>query len=147
MALNNNKMKSKNDFNTQEEYRQYLFTYYCPTCLLSVSQSGLGGTNQYVAATNLAKELVDAVAPLEKDIPHPMKAIKPTEHLLEEIASQNSRNKIEALQRISDRYIPQKEVDKLVEANKRWYEMHIEIKGTGSNRTTTTNPEVEGDMS
>ncbi len=112
-------MKSKQDFKTQEEYREYLFQYYCPTCLLSVSHSGLGGINQYVAATNIAKELVNAVAPLEKDIPHP----------------KSSTTREEALKRI----IPQEEFDKVVEANKRWYEKFK------ANRTT--NPEVEGDMS
>lgn len=111
-------MKSKQDFKTQEEYREYLFQYYCPICLLSVSQSYLGGTNQYVAATNLAKELVNAVAPLEKDIPHPIKTSR---------------------EEVLERIIPQQEFDKVVEANRRWYE---KFKSNG-----TTNPEIEGDMS
>jgi hypothetical protein len=112
-------MKSKQEFKSQEDYREYLFHYYSPTCLLSISQGGLGGINKYIAATNLAKDLVNAVAPLEKDIPHPMVT-----------------NKQEALKRI----IPQEEFDKVVEANKRWYEKYR------ANRTTV-NPEVEGDMS
>lgn len=113
-------MKSRQEFKTHEEYREYLFQYYCPICLLSVSQSGLGGTNQYVAATNLAKELVNAVAPLEKDIPHP----------------KSSTTREEALKRI----IPQTEFDSVVEANRRWYEKNVANK-------ITVNPEAEGDMS
>jgi hypothetical protein len=111
-------MKSRQDFNTQEEYREYLFQYYCPVCLLANSQSGLGGINKYIAATNLAKELVNAVAPLEKDIPHPI------------------TTREEALKRI----IPQKEFDSVVEANKIWYEKNVANK-------ITVNPEAEGDMS
>jgi hypothetical protein len=115
-------MKSKQEFNTQEEYREYLFQYYCPTCLLSVSHSALGGVNQYIAATNLAKELVNAVAPLEKDIPHPMKTSR---------------------EEVLERIIPQQEYDRVVEANRKWYELH---RGIGSNKVVT-NPEIEGDMS
>lgn len=132
-------MKSRNDFNTKAEYKEYLYAYYSPICLQSISNVGMVElSTMFTSAMDMAKKMVEAISPEDKEIPLKNNARPVFVSKLEELVAQNSRNKEEALQRIFDRRVSDEEIEKLVEANKRWYENHIEKKGTGSNATNTT---------
>ena len=57
-------MKAKNDFVSEESYREYLQNYYIPSCLCSLSNSGiLGGKNLERAAINMSKDIVEVILP------------------------------------------------------------------------------------
>ena len=144
-------MKSRNDFNTKAEYKEYLYAYYSPICLQSISNVGMVElSTMFTSAMDMAKKMVEAISPEDKEIPLKSNAkpvlVSKLEELVAQNSAQNNKNKIEALERIYDRRISDGEIEKLVEANRKWYETHIEKKGTGSNVTTTTNPETKGDI-
>ena len=57
-------MKAKNDFISEESYREYLVSYYIPSCLYALNNSsGLGGKSLEKVAIAMAKDIVDTILP------------------------------------------------------------------------------------
>ena len=57
-------MKAKNDFISEESYREYLVSYYIPSCLYALNNSGgLGGKSLEKIAIAMAKDIVDTILP------------------------------------------------------------------------------------
>jgi hypothetical protein len=57
-------MKAKNDFVSEESYREYLVNYYIPSCLYAINNSGgLGGKSLERMAIAMARDIVDTILP------------------------------------------------------------------------------------
>ena len=57
-------MKAKNDFISEESYREYLVAYYIPSCLYALNNSsGLGGKSLEKVAIAMAKDIIDTILP------------------------------------------------------------------------------------
>lgn len=173
-------MKSREDFKTKADFKEYLFQVYSPICLQSVGNSGLlGGTSPYIAAVRMARDMVEAVVPEDMAIPHPMKDngykeavgegnVKPTQvewisgetpHYITEYSTEKGidgkdyvkekefveyKIKSESILKkgeiLEARLIPQSEVDKIIESNKKWEEEQRKKFETGFSEVFLTNP-------
>ena len=59
-------MKAKSDFMSEESYREYLQSYYIPSCLYALSNSGtLGGKRLEKSAVTMANSIVNTILPLK----------------------------------------------------------------------------------
>lgn len=162
-------MKSREDFKTKAEFKEYLFQVYSPICLQSVGNSGLlGGTSPYIAAMRMARDMVQAVVPEDMAMPHPMKdnsssATPKTPHYITEYSiGKDDKGKTvvkekefveyedkkdeakeelhETLGRLEARLVPQSEIDKIIESNKKWEDEQKKKFETGFSEVFLTNP-------
>lgn len=71
-------MKAKNDFVSEDSYREYLVSYYIPSCLYALNNSGgLGGKSLEKIAIAMAKDIVDTILPPKKNNKNTYKPINP----------------------------------------------------------------------